>query len=868
MSSHSGRPIEDVIRHHPIPPRRTRRRAVAVIALSVAALGSVMTLAPTSGPLAVAPASAAVARPTAPVGGSGAAALGTTSHPVPSGAVWVSPQGSDNAAGTKSAPVRTVSRAVRIVPSGGTVVLRAGVYRESVDLPYRKPMTIQNADNEVAWLDGSRIETAWTPTNGDWRLDGFTPEFDTTPEPDALSSSAPLAAHPEMVLVDGQQLRQVATRGEVVPGTFMVDRGADRIYLGTDPNGRQVAVAWLERALFLNLADDVTLRGFGVRRYATPVLEQGAVQVVGNRAHVSDLVIEDIATTGLHLFGDDIDVDRVTVSRSGMLGVSAYKVIRLNISDSLIQDNNREDFRSTPEAGGFKTTRSRGVTVEQSTFRRNRATGLWTDIAADEILIARNLFEDQGRHGIEIELGGDALVAGNVVVRSGGTGIYINESARSYVWNNTLVDNEWAWQVVDGPRTQDSTDAPGTTEIAVIRNNLAFGSRPESKSIIQANDYTYKRTGTAMGAEPSDNAYYPPAAGKGPSKFAIWGNYPGHPLVPATLAELQSSTTAERRSFSYPGVDPFVDSARGDYRLKAGAAAVSSGASLPGSVAAALLIPRDSTVDRGALLGDAAGPPPPTTAKPPATTAKPPVTTAPPPPPTTTPVPTAGERFVRSAYVDFLGRLPSSAEMTNWRNKVGTADQRSVLLRSLAYSDEWIGTVVDGYYRVALGRNADATGRAYWVRIIRDHVMTPAQVAAYFYASEEYFARRGSRNDWWVTDLYRELLLREPDPVGQKYWTRIAGSDGREKVAAAFYDSPESLNIRVNAPLPSLPRTQRGQRWSPVLELGVARDRPRRRARTLARLLRGVPPTNGQSLSGLVRPAFHRHPAARRTRRR
>ena len=159
---------------------------------------------------------------------------------------------------------------------------------------------------------------------------------------------------------------------------------------------------------------------------------------------------------------------------------------------------------------------------------------------------------------------------------------------------------------------------------------------------------------------------------------------------------------------------------------------------------------------------------------------------------------TAAERFVRSAYADLLGRPPTTPELDHWTSRVGSPAQRAELGRSLGYSDEWVGSVVDTYYQVALGRRADEEGRAYWVEVIRRHQLAPADVAAHFYASDEYFARRGEDVGAWVDDLYQELLQRAADEGGRSHWMRVAQSYGRPTVATNVYDSIESLRRRVD----------------------------------------------------------------------
>ncbi|HMT55482.1 MAG TPA: DUF1565 domain-containing protein, partial [Candidatus Saccharibacteria bacterium] len=52
----------------------------------------------------------------------------TTNYTIPSGAIFMSPSGSDTNTGSESSPIRTLSKAVSLSPSGGgTVVLRGGL---------------------------------------------------------------------------------------------------------------------------------------------------------------------------------------------------------------------------------------------------------------------------------------------------------------------------------------------------------------------------------------------------------------------------------------------------------------------------------------------------------------------------------------------------------------------------------------------------------------------------------------------------------------------------------------------------------------------------------------------------------------------
>ena len=99
-----------------------------------------------------------------------------TNYPIPSGAIYVSPDGSDKNPGSATAPIATVQHALDIAASGGTVVLRAGVYRQSARTG--QSVTIQAYPHEQVWLNGAdEIPTsAWTSDSaGTWSTGWSTP---------------------------------------------------------------------------------------------------------------------------------------------------------------------------------------------------------------------------------------------------------------------------------------------------------------------------------------------------------------------------------------------------------------------------------------------------------------------------------------------------------------------------------------------------------------------------------------------------------------------------------------------------------------------------------------------------------------------
>lgn len=157
--------------------------------------------------------------------------------------------------------------------------------------------------------------------------------------------------------------------------------------------------------------------------------------------------------------------------------------------------------------------------------------------------------------------------------------------------------------------------------------------------------------------------------------------------------------------------------------------------------------------------------------------------------------------FIKAAYQDFLGRQPSSQEVTDWAGRLTAVTvTREGFLRSVANSPEWLGLIVRKMYLDTLGREPDPVGLATWVDWIRTGRVTVVAAAAGFYSSPEFYQGLGGNTlTTWVTKLYEKLLNRAPDPAGLQFWIGYAANPayGHTWVAEQFYQSLESRLTRV-----------------------------------------------------------------------
>jgi hypothetical protein len=458
--------------------------------------------------------------------------VGSQQYEVPVDAVVVANTGDDAAAGTAEAPFLTLRQALSIAPDGATIVLRRGVYHESVVI--ERPVTIQSWPGEQVWFDGARRLTGWVADGDIWRLDGWDVEFDTSPtyqrgEADNndkgwnfLDSDHPLAAHPDQVFVDGEALRQVASRDAVDDRSFFHDTGADQLFIGVDPLGREIVASDLVRA-FAVRAEGVTLRGFGVRRYAPSVPDMGSVTLERQGILMEHVEVSDAATTGIGAIAPGIVLRNVHVVRSGMLGIHASEADGLVLDHVLSENNNTEHFNPSPVSGGLKVGRMVGILIDSSVFRSNRGPGIWIDESVHDTRIVRTHALDNAHHGISLEISATAVVVGSTIAGNNRSGIKVNNTSDVQIWNNMIIDNAPPIFVAqdgrahgDGspgvdPRHPDDPSMTWLVGPVVVANNIIVNPGGDG-CLVCVEDYTGDRSAAEMQFTIEGNVYEPPSA--------------------------------------------------------------------------------------------------------------------------------------------------------------------------------------------------------------------------------------------------------------------------------------------------------------------------------------------------------------------
>jgi hypothetical protein len=172
--------------------------------------------------------------------------------------------------------------------------------------------------------------------------------------------------------------------------------------------------------------------------------------------------------------------------------------------------------------------------------------------------------------------------------------------------------------------------------------------------------------------------------------------------------------------------------------------------------------------------------------------------------------PTMVEQFVASPefqtrvapvtrlYLAFFRRLPDYGGLFYWVDQFASGTPLSSVSQAFAASAEFqatYGTLSNAdfirlAYRNVLGREADATGIAYWSAELGFGRLSRGDLMAAFSESAE--NRRRTDSAVFVTMVYSGLLKRIPDSAGYAYWVdyRDRGNPGQDLIAQ-FISSAE-----------------------------------------------------------------------------
>ncbi|MCA9329395.1 right-handed parallel beta-helix repeat-containing protein, partial [Candidatus Saccharibacteria bacterium] len=538
-----------------------------------------------------------------------------TQYPYPSNAVFASPNGNDSNAGTLQSPVKTLQTAVNKTSPGGTVVMRAGVYREALNT-VAKSITIQPYPNEDVWLDGSDLVTGWVTDGNIWRKDNWTIAESLCPKSACyddiyVTEDNKAAGLPDMLFVNGVQLRQVLDKSEVVGNTFYVDRANSKMYMGVNPVNKTVEASTRKQAImyYSSATAGSKLRGIGIRRYASNLYFQSkpAQIEVSNGARgieFENLVFTESSSNGLFLAGDANNRATGLVVRGSVFMRNGASGLTGNYTDGLLVDNNIIHDNNTEKAqwegvygtfGGAKISRMTNSIIKNNVFQNNYGTGFWCDLDCRDNKMVGNLSRNNSNNGLYYEISTGGLLASNVVYGNGAHGIK-SSGENIKIYNNTVYNN-----VKDSVFVYD--DSRMTSKDVVVKNNI-IASGPKTDSNAKLLMARMDRSNISQVVTGLDYNLYYRLSSVSPKTILGWRSSTSNNDYATLNATLKSQTGREANGLLVENQSIntiFKDAANGDFKLVNGSSAVKSGEALPIDVATAIGVSSGQAINRGAL---------------------------------------------------------------------------------------------------------------------------------------------------------------------------------------------------------------------------------------------------------------------------
>ena len=388
------------------------------------------------------------------------------------------PSGPCSPTATYLCPGDDVAAKVAAQPQGTSFTFAPGVFRGQSITP-KSNMSFTGSPGSTI-LTGARVLSDWTASGSSWYAGGQSQENTSYNPKYQCQAPYPGCFRPEQLWVDGVLYEHVLSQGEMGPGKWYFDYGADRIYIPVNPDGKTVETS-VTRIAFGGSATGVTIRNLIVEKYANEA-QKGVV----NHGIAAGWVIEDNEVRWNHgtgiVAGTNGVLRRNKVHHQGQMGLKAFGSNAL-VEDNEIAYNNTAGFGPglSGEAGGTKFVGTSGLVVRGNFSHHNDGPGLWTDINNYNCLYENNRVEDNKWRGIFHEISYDCVIRNNQVRRNGhdfpgtigafeGSGILISNSPNVEVYGNVVEDNRNGIMARDEDRGGGTRGPWNTTNLYVHDN--------------------------------------------------------------------------------------------------------------------------------------------------------------------------------------------------------------------------------------------------------------------------------------------------------------------------------------------------------------------------------------------------------------
>ena len=411
---------------------------------------------------------------------------------------YVAPWGNDTNPGTSTRPWRTINKAATTLVAGDSVLIRAGIYRESVN-PARSgtaalPITYKNYGTEEVVVEGGEVVTGWTQDSGN----RYRATVNFTPSPRFNSLRDPRNNKGGLVLQNGAKMRYAMAPSLTdvdLPGEYYMNDSASPPYTmyvyvrdlgsGYDPNNYQLTVGRYRKGFDLDGGEDYQIAdGLTFRDY-----NDNAIHSIGsNYCQFKNLKLYSNFITGIYLtdYSRNCLIERcafwdnghggIELARSHSATVRRNKFTSINLGDGL--GGNGAHIWNGP-----LTYLSDSCLFENNLGFRSGSDYISSGfivIRGNYCLLRHNSGVNSGMGGITLLDGGDNTVVNNAIDASQGMACiavfpeavadsghliryndwFAQDPTQKYWWNGIRYNSIAEWQAASG-QTNNFAVRPG-----------------------------------------------------------------------------------------------------------------------------------------------------------------------------------------------------------------------------------------------------------------------------------------------------------------------------------------------------------------------------------------------------------------------
>lgn len=431
------------------------------------------------------------------------------------------PIASDSNPGTLDYPFKTISKAANVVKAGEKVIVKSGVYRESVRLKHsgkNKKLMIHYAaaqGEEVTVKGSALVKQKWTKINDNlWKIktpglikkltqqDNLLPaQVEHMPWAKKTLGKAPYNHSPLLIFRDGKRMRQTGSKKSLESSNdvYFVDKLNKEIFISSEkPEEHQYEIAFIE-SLFKPQklgTSFIRVSGFIFEHAANrfPRAQVGAVSsYVGENWIFENNTIRNVNSICLDVgtgwawerpLYSNVGSHQITgnhIYQCGVSGISGHRVKNLLIADNTIEDIGWHDVERFWETGAIKLHLPEYSLIAHNKIKNiNGSPAIWLDFLPVHSRVTNNYIENTTSiaGAIVVEAAQEInIVDRNIVLQTEGNAVYQRDSDKTHIEDNIFIGIEGNALLSTVPRKREVGGRDSTSVLNIFQRNIIFDYR-------------------------------------------------------------------------------------------------------------------------------------------------------------------------------------------------------------------------------------------------------------------------------------------------------------------------------------------------------------------------------------------------------